>query len=189
MTARDFGSLVMEEGLRGRELAAQRRPESVKHEAAGCYDLRKAEAVKKSIDALAVALAASPDAKEFFLEMRGPGPIGDALSDGVRAAAREVMKQVDDFVIASFGMAAYSGFEPGKDGVFIVLPVSEPGRWKGFTWYTPGVHDEGGKDYGHWSFLADGATPANGKVENWFELLDSWFDVVDDAGGVNGYRW
>src|SRR5262245_58689996 len=31
MTGADFGKLVMEEGKKGRELAAQRRPERVKH--------------------------------------------------------------------------------------------------------------------------------------------------------------
>jgi len=36
----------------------------------------------------------------------------------------------------------------------------------------------------------DGATTGNGEVENWFELLDSWFDDTSgDAGGLNGHRW
>jgi hypothetical protein len=26
-------------------------------------------------------------------------------------------------------------------------------------------------------------------VQNWFELLDAWFDADDDRGGVNGWRW
>jgi clostripain len=212
MTAQAFGALVIEEGRRGRELAMKERPERALHEAAGCYDLTKAKDVKLALDALAVALAAS-DSKEVFCEMRGPGPIGDAmrygesgpfvdlydvclrasdcdaLGDDVRARSKDVMKAVDAFMLASFGMGGYAGFEPGKNGVFVVFPVNEPGRWKNFRWYTPGAHEQGGKDIGHWSFLADGATPGNGKVENWFELLDSWFDEADDAGGVNGYRW
>jgi hypothetical protein len=85
-------------------------------------------------------------------------------------------------------MAGYEGFARGKNGVFITLPADEPGRWKAFQWYSPLTAVQDGKDFGHWSFLADGATSGNGKVENWFELLDSWFDVADDAGGVNGYR-
>ena len=213
MTAADFGKLVMEEGRRGRELAMKERPENVEHEAAACYDLRQAKTVKQAIDAMAVALAASDDAKDYFLEMRGPGPIGDALhydeggpfidvfdlcrraadcdalSDEVRARAEVATEAIDAFVLASFGMSGYAGFESGKNGVFIILPANQPGRWKNLSWYTPLAHDEGGKDYGHWAFLADGATPSNGKVDNWFELLDSWFDAADDAGGVNGYRW
>jgi len=212
MTAEAFGQLVIEEGKRGREAALAHHPNAV-HEAAGCYDLRKAEAVKKSVDALAVALAAG-DSKDVFCEMRGPGPIGDAmnydggdgpfvdlydlcrraadcdaLDDAVRARARDVMTAVDGFVLASFGMSGYAGFADGKDGVFIVLPMNDKGRWRNFKWYTPLANVDAGKDYGHWAFLADGATPANGKVENWFELLDSWFDEPDDAGGINGYRY
>ncbi|NOT31019.1 MAG: hypothetical protein HOP15_11275 [Planctomycetes bacterium] len=212
MTAVDFGRLVIEEGRRGRELAMGQRPERVRHEAAGCYDLRKAKDVKQAVDALAVALATG-DWKDVFCEMRGPGPIGaalnydgdgpfvdlydlcrraadcDALEDAVRARCRDVLAAVDAFMLASFGMPGLAGFEDGKNGVFIVLPLNEKGRWRNFKWYTPLAHEEGGKDLGHWSFLADGATPANGKVENWFELLDSWFDAADDAGGINGYRY
>jgi clostripain len=211
MTAADFGALVIEEGKRGRELVTGERAERVQHEAAGCYDLRAVADVKRAVDALAVALAAG-DSKDVFCEMRGPGPIGnainydgngpfvdlydlcaraagcDALSDDVRARAEDVMRATDTFMLASFGMPGYAGFEEGKHGAFIVLPANEAGRWRNFTWYTPGVHEEGGKDYGGWAFLQDGATPGNGKVENWFELLDHWFDVADDAGGVNKYR-
>ncbi len=212
MTAADFGKLVIEEGRRGREAAMAERPGRVAHEAAGCYDLRKAGEVKRAVDALAVALAAT-DSKEVFCEMRGPGPIGDALNyaqdgplvdlydlcrrasecdaldDAVRARCGEVMQAVDAFMLASFGMSGYVGFEDGKNGVFIVLPANERGRWRNFQWYTPLAHEQNGKDFGRWSFLADGATPANGKVENWFELLDCWFDEADDAGGINGYRY
>lgn len=208
MTAADFGTLVIEEGRRGRE-ASQR---SVVHEAAGCYDLRRAGEVKRAVDALAVALAAG-DCRDVFGEMRGPGPIGDALNydgdgpfvdlydlcrraadcdaldDAVRARCRDVLTAVDAFVLASFGMSGYAGFEGGKNGVFIVLPANVKGRWRNFGWYTPLAHEAAGKDLGRWAFLADGATPANGQIENWFELLDCWFDEPDDAGGVNGYRY
>jgi len=113
----------------------------------------------------------------------------DALDDAVRARSREVLAAVDEFMLASFGMSGYAGFQDGKNGVFIVMPANVKGRWRNFGWYTPLAHDESGKDFGRWAFLADGATPANGKVENWFELLDSWFDEADDAGGINGYRY
>jgi clostripain len=215
MSAADFGRLVIEEGRRGRELAARRHPERAAHEAAACYDLRQAGPVKRAVDALAVALAAgdASEVKGVFSEMRGPGPIGDALNydgdgpfvdlydvcrraadcdaldEAVRARARDVLAAVDAYVVASFGMSAYHGFEAGKHGVFIVLPVNAPGRWRNFRWYTPLAHEEGGKDYGRWAFLGDGATPANGVVENWFELLDAWFDEANAAGGVNGYRY
>jgi hypothetical protein len=62
--------------------------------------------------------------------------------------------------------------------------------WSGLSWYTPleSYHPAG--RYGRWAFLADGATAGNGKVEKWFELLDSWFDDRS-AGpdGLIGYSW
>jgi len=91
-------------------------------------------------------------------------------------------------MLASFGMSAYPSFEEGSSGVFVLLPEDQPGRWRNFAWLGPRVHTEGGMDLGSWAFCADGATPGNGKVETWFELLDHWFDTADDRGGVNGYR-
>jgi clostripain len=207
MTAADFGRLVIEEGRRGREAAAKSDPEAA-HESAGCYDLRQAAAVKKAVDALAVELSGA-GARDVVLELRGPGPDGaicysrdrsnvdlydlcrrvadcGRLPDRVRSAARGVMAALERFLIASFGMSAYKGFEAGKNGVYIVLPSGRPGCWRRFFWYTPLKGD--GKAYGRWSFLRDGATPGNGVVENWFELLDLWFDEPDARGGVNGYR-
>jgi clostripain len=214
MTAADFGRLVIEEGRRGRELALRERPERISHEAAGCFDLRHAREAKQAIDAVAVALANdSRDARDFFGEMRGPGPIGDAMnfgegsplvdaydlfrrvadcdafSDDVRARSEDAKRAIDALVVSSFGMQGYEGFEDGKNGIFLITPTNEPAHWKGYRWYTPLAYDDGGKDYGRWSFLADGATPGNGRVENWFELLDFWFDEVDDGGGVNGYAF
>jgi clostripain len=181
------------------------------HEAAGAYDLRRAAEVKTALDALAVTLSLE-ESREIFMEMRGPGPIGDAilyedggpfvdlydlcrraadcdgLSEAVRARAEAVCTAVDALMLASFGMSAYTGFEDGKHGVFVTLPADLPGRWRNFTWLTPRAHQQGGKDIGGWAFCADGAVAGNGKVENWFELLDHWFDTADDAGGVNGYR-
>ena len=97
------------------------------------------------------------------------------LAEPVRSAATDVMKSVQGFMIASFGMSGYKQFEAGKNGVFIVLPSGKPNCWKQFRWYTPIKGDR--ENYGNWSFLKDGATPGNGVVENWFELLESWFDV------------
>jgi len=212
MTATDFGRLVIEEGRKGRELALHARPERGAHEAAACYDLRRSADVKGALDALAVSLATS-DARDYFLEMRGPGPIGDAMSydpggpfvdlydlcrrtaecdafdETVRGRAEGVLRALEGFVVASFGMSAYAGFEGGKNGVFVILPPERTGAWRSLGWYTPSAHPIDGKDMGSWAFLADGATAGNGKVENWFELLDAWFDEADDAGGSNGYRY
>jgi clostripain len=208
MTAVDFGKLVIEEGRRGRQAFVKAGGRGSK-ESAGCYDLRMAGAVKKAVDVLAVALSKT-DSKEIFLELRNARSESrlvsysedgtyvdlydlcrrvadcDRLPESVRSAASDVMKNVEQFMIASFGMSAYEQFEAGNNGVFIVLPSGTPDCWKQFRWYTPIRGDR--KSYGNWSFLKDGATPGNGVIENWFELLDSWFDVTDEKGGINGYR-
>jgi clostripain len=158
--------------------------------------------VKKAVDALAVALAKS-EAKGVLLGFRdadsGDRLISyssdrgyvdlydlcrrlagcDRLPEPVRSSAKEVMKSLQGFMIASFGMSGYKQFEAGKNGVFIVLPSGRPHCWKHFRWYTP-VRGDVGENYGNWSFLKDGATPGNDAVENWFELLESWFNVADD---------
>jgi clostripain len=207
MSAADFGRLVIEEGQRGRQLSEKRAHHPI-HEAAGCYDLHAAGDVKKAVDELSVELARA-QAKSIALELRGPGPQGtainysddhayvdlydlcrriaacDRLGEPVRGAARRVMAAVERFMIASFGMSAYKGFEAGKNGVYIVLPSGTPGCWNRFRWYTPLA---GPGKTGRWAFLKDGATPGNGIVENWFELLDSWFDEANEKGGTNGYK-
>jgi clostripain len=113
----------------------------------------------------------------------------EPLGETVRARATDVLAALDAFVVASFGMSAYAGFEDGRHGVFIVFPPDKPGRWKNMRWYTPLDNVRDKKQLGRWAFLADGATPANGVVETWFELLDSWFDQADVRGGANGYRY
>jgi uncharacterized protein (TIGR03067 family) len=96
------------------------------------------------------------------------------------------MKSMQGFMISSFGMSGYKQFEPGKNGVFIVLPSGRPNTWKYYSWYTPTRGE--GRNYGNWSFLKDGATPGNGAVENWFELLESWFNVPEEKRGIDAVK-
>jgi len=203
MTAEEFGDLVIEEGGFGRSAAAA-RGQTRDSEAAGSYDLRQAGAVKDAVDAMARALSAS-ESKSTFLALRQSsdsplmnysegGPYIDLydlaaraaadehLSADVRKSAAAVAQATDRFVLASFGMEGYSGFQPGKNGVFIVFPAA---NWDKLKWYTPGPAKA--PDYGQWSFLKDGATPGNGSIETWFELLDRWLDS-GDGEGINGYK-
>lgn len=125
----------------------------------------------------------------------------EKLSRETRDAARAAADTVDRFVLASFGMDSLEseGFEDGKSGVFIVFPDGDEtsgvfglgnSLWSKFRWYSPLGKKGKGDPYGRWAFLADGAKPGNGAVENWFELLDSWFDPDPDSkGGTNDYRW
>lgn len=212
MSAAQFGELVIEEGREGR-IGAQKKGEQNDQEAAACYDLRAVEPVKETLDELATLLWRAR-MRERVLDLRGPGsgPTLMNYSEGgpyvdlyalchalendelvrkdapdVAAAAKGVCASVDRFVLASFGMSALKGFESGKHGLFVVLPANSPGCWKEFRWYTPLEGD--GKSYGHWAFLADGAKANDGVVDNWFELLDAWYDDADEQGGINGYRF
>lgn len=226
MSAADFGKLLIEEGARGRREAARERPERVRHEAAGCYDLRAAEAAKKALDAFAVALATT-SGKQALEAVRGTDPeprtmaysgdlgyapyfdlydfcaraaASEELSADARALARKAAEAVDALVIASFGMDAYTGFVPGRHGIFFTFPDGDgkpggspggqPTPWARHGWYSPLPAKSQGGPSQAWSFLADGAVAGNRTVENWFELLDSWYDPDPDGnGGVNGYRW
>jgi clostripain len=216
LSGADFGRLIVEEGGRGREAEGQ------EHEAVGCYDLTQAAAVKRAVDALAVALDRA-GAKDVFEELRGPGPDGfvlnycgdrideapfvdlhdlcrraadcERLAEPVRQAGRAALAAVDELVLASWGGDALRRFEPGKTGVFIVFPDGDAeGRgnfggkqrlWTRCKFYSPlPVKNL----YGKFAWCADGAQAGNGAVENWFELLDRWFDDTSRGPeGTNGY--
>ena len=124
----------------------------------------------------------------------------DALDAATRAKAKPAMDALAKFMIASFGMDGYAGFQPGKNGVFIVLPKCDgskvaalggtPRSWASFAWYSPNPFVDGKTNEGDWAWCRDGAVAGDGKVENWFELLDAWFDPDNPAdGGRNGWRW
>jgi CubicO group peptidase (beta-lactamase class C family) len=62
--------------------------------------------------------------------------------------------------------------------------------WHYCRWYTPLAPRNLKSCFGRLAWCRDGATAGNGVVENWFELLDSWYDTTNDrTGGLNGYRW
>ncbi len=203
-----------------------RRAEHMAREAMVCMDLGRAEAAKQAVDALARSLAASDTkasveairgegdvqpTMNYFI----PGepswlamPYFDlydltrriaaegSLNEDVRKKAEAAMQAVDALVLSSFGGKRYDGFEPGKNGAYIVFPDGDAtyrGRrtWGKFRWYHP--DPSGGKGRtapGDYAFCRDGAKRGDGVVDNWFELLDSWYDTDNDEdGGVNGYRW
>ena len=123
----------------------------------------------------------------------------DELSDRTRAAAALARDAIDELVVASFGMEGLEGFVPGSNGIFLVFPDGDAevqGRfgltrvWNEMGWYTPLEADGEVGPYGRWAFLADGAEPGNGAVENWFELLDCWFDdATESPAGLNRYAY
>jgi clostripain len=193
----------------------------------GCYDLTAVEAVKQSVDQLAVALAEG-NSKEVAERIRGEGkrPLtmnymhkgkdtprmwvvsphfdlydlasrfseSEEVTEAVRSRAKDVMTTVDRFVVASLGGSLYKGFEGGKNGVYIVFPDGDASwrdkpQWAAFDWYHPDDRGHIRYAFGKYAWSADGAIRNNGVVENWFELMDSWFDTNNTDGGVNSYRW
>jgi clostripain len=124
----------------------------------------------------------------------------EKLGDDARAAARAALAATDELVIDSFGMSAYPGFERGKHGIFVAFPgggapvrPSVSGRRTGFAtmdWYVPFDVPSKEAPLGGWSWCKDGATRGDHVVGNWFELIDSWFDLDEDGrGGANGWAW
>ena len=119
----------------------------------------------------------------------------ESLGEEPRASARTLAAAVDALVVDSFGMDGLAGFEPGKSGVFVVFPdgdrtytsfLGQRPAWERCRWYSPLDGDD--VHYRRWAWCADGARPGNGVVENWFELLDAWFDA-GEGPGCNGYTW
>lgn len=111
----------------------------------------------------------------------------------VRGYADSVMTAVDAMVIYSFAGTNYSGFSNGQNGIHIFAPDGDRaynGTERHFTfqwWYNSIDTSMGGTQptqlYGKIKWCIDGATANNGAFENWFEMLDSWYDT----GTLNGY--
>jgi clostripain len=121
-----------------------------------------------------------------------PEGLAAKLDEPTRAAARAVADATDTFVLASYGGSGLPRFTAGRNGVFVTFPdggaivVGRRGprpMWSACTFYSP-LPVEG--VYGRLAWCRDGATAGNGKVENWFELLDSWFDAAGEPG-TNDY--
>jgi len=120
-----------------------------------------------------------------------------SFSPSIQNKASSLRNAVDSMVLYSFGNSAYSGFIEGKSGVHIFFPDGDyvvtastaSGDvtdicWRFQWWYnSEDLTSSGG--YGKLAWCDDGAS-SNGTVENWFELLDSWYDT---ASNFNNYSW
>jgi len=117
------------------------------------------------------------------------------FSKQARALAAVAAKSADLVVSSSFGMDHYKGFADGRHGLYLIFPEGDTrtrrGKtyWNSMGWYNALAVDSNG--YGRYAWCLDGAEPSNGEVENWFELMDAWFDdaTPDTPGGTNGYAW
>jgi len=116
------------------------------------------------------------------------------LSESVRQSAGQVARDVDAMVLGSVGMDRGSNFSPGQHGLYIVFPggvpaIADAPTWSFFRWYHAFDQRTLQTAFGNLAWCRDGATPANARVENWFELLDAWLDINNDSGGFNSYSW
>lgn len=118
------------------------------------------------------------------------------FTNEIKEAAKKLMEAVDSAIVCSYLDDYYKLGENDKCGLSIFFPdgsnpygINTNGiynyrnnqtYWYYQYWYTPlkltNAAGNKGKCYGNLAFCADGATEGNGIVENWFELLDYWFD-------------
>ncbi|SFD42716.1 clostripain [Clostridium uliginosum] len=228
VTALELGAIMVE---------AQRdsvNSANIKNQVLSCYDLKKIEAVKNSVDKLSVSLW-NENKKADIEYLRGSDknvrlinyfnqnsktewliyPYFDLydlcksinasnnFSDNIKGLAKNVMKNVDDMIVYSYGGSKFKGFTEGKNGLSIFLPdgnklykdqysnTSFP-CWKGQRWYNSIDTTTLQPDYlyGKLSWCKDGQSSEINNVGNWFELLDCWFDKTNTkTGGLNGYQW
>lgn len=102
-------------------------------------------------------------------------------------------------VLYSFGNSQFFGFVEGKSGLHIFFPdgdktVTVDGssmrHWALQWWYNSLDVSSYGNGYGRLAWAIDNASPEKNEANNWFELLDSWFDESNtSAGGLNFYQW
>jgi len=117
------------------------------------------------------------------------------FSTNIRSKASNVMTQVDEMIDYSFGGSDFSGFANGQNGIHIFFPDGDNSYlayfyWAYQWWYNSidtNVEYGSGFYYGKLKWCIDGATAGNNTVENWFEMLDAWFDT--GIPGYNAYSW
>lgn len=117
-----------------------------------------------------------------------------SFSSSIQNNASILSIAVDSMILYSFANSPYSGFIEGKNGVHIFFPDGDATLsgntyrcWYYQKWYNAITPSSGG--YGKLAWCADGATASNTTVENWFELLDFWYDTANDtsSNNLNGY--
>ena len=134
------------------------------------------------------------------------------FNNEIQHNASMVMDAVDEMIIYSFGGSEFMGFVNGKNGISIFFPDGDRlfdgyRHWEFQWWYNSIDTDywwspdsnNGNRYYGKLGWCIDDAIVANRNVENWFEMLDAWFDYTEMSwpfeygtypyGGLNGYEW
>jgi clostripain len=137
----------------------------------------------------------------------------------VQPEAYDVMNAVEDFIIDSFANSI-SGFQNGKSGVHIFFPAGDVNytsggvtapAWAYQWWYNPKVFKYMSGNSGNVSLTGAGKIAGGGldwcgdgakspsnlsyentySVDNWFELLDKWYDdnTANSGNSYNFYKY
>lgn len=124
-----------------------------------------------------------------------------SFSSTIQNYALAVRSAADDMVLYSFANSDFAGFAAGKSGVHIFFPdgdyqvyVSSLGEnvnlWWWQDWYNAiDISGEySGAPLGKLAWCKDSATASNSIVENWFELLDKWYDT-QTIGSLSNFNY
>jgi len=215
MTPADLGKIIIEEQYDYTSLETD-------DQVLALYDTEKCADVKKSLDALFVALK---DNSADIENIRGEGEIGqantlfyfdgssldewidycyfdiydvckkiesfDIFSQEIKDYAKILQESINNTILYSFSGEYFERFENNANGLSFFFPNGDAlyyGEkvWKYQNWYNA---KESANSYGRLAFCSDNAVAENGVVENYFEVLDYWFDNQNDEGGYNGYEY
>lgn len=106
------------------------------------------------------------------------------------------LTMLDELILSSYGGSIYTNYISGKNGLAIFFPYGDAiyvyrRHWEYQIWYTPLDASEFSSYYGKILWCQDNATRDNGIVENWFELLDYFYDDKTRNGGesINYYNY
>ena len=168
------------------------------------YDLSKVKALKTAIDNFAktanqmklegVRGTSSAVAMNYMTTGWYSDPffdIYDLMRKYNTTTSNTVLTALDAVILTSFGGSEFvnssdsTAFVNNKNGMHIVFPKS--GYASSFGWYSP-VSVVSSDSYGKLAFCSGGSE--NGIVENWFEMIDYWYD--NNTSSVNsgkGYNY
>ena len=104
--------------------------------------------------------------------------INSNFNNEIKQLASDCYTLLDEATIYSYGGRDYSGFEKNKNGLAIFFPNGY--YWQQQLWYSPLDARTVFPDYNYYGKLLwcdDDATSDNCIVENWFEMLDYFYDT------------
>lgn len=103
--------------------------------------------------------------------------------------AQTLMEAMEQAVICSFAGSYFKRFVADKSGLSIFFPDGDRlydgiPMWEAQKWYNAKPVE----NQGNLAFCRDGAVEGNKIIENYFEVLDYWFDSVSERN-VNDYEY